>query len=477
MADINQSMFREYDIRGRVNNQELNKKTMELIGKGFGTYLGRQGVRDMVVGYDFRSYSEELKDALVDGLVSTGVHIIDLGMVLTPMLYYAQYHFGVKGGAMVTASHNPNGWSGVKLASDFSKTLVGDEVKEIYRIIKSKYFRIGQGLVKKDHFRSHIKEVYTEAVIRRVKLEKPLKVVVECGNGTACFFAPEILKKAMSAGGRTGYEIIELFCEPDWTFPHHTPDPESKKAKEALAAKVKEVKADLGISYDGDGDRLGVVDEKGNNVWSDRLLILLARQVLERHPKAKIIFDVKCTQALPEDIKKHNGVPIMWKTGHSHAKRKLEQERATLAGERSGHFFFKDNWYGFDDAIFASLRLIEYLSEQGKSLSRLLKTTPFYDYVISSTIYISCPDNKKFQIVEKLVEEFKKEYGKKNVIDIDGARVKFKDGWGLVRASSTEPALTVLFEAKNQEKLEEIKGIFREKLAKYPEVSKKWKNE
>ena len=470
MADINQSMFREYDIRGRVNNRELNKKTMELIGKGFGTYLGRQGVGDMVVGYDFRSYSEELKDALVDGLVSTGVHIIDLGMVLTPMLYYAQHHFGVKGGAMVTASHNPNGWSGVKLAQDFSKTLLGDELQEIYRIIKSKDFRTGQGLVRRDHFRSHIKEVYTEAVIRRVKIEKPLKIVVECGNGTAGTFAPDILRKA-------GCEVIELFCEPDWTFPHHTPDPESKKAKEALSAKVKKVKADLGISYDGDGDRLGVVDEKGNNVWSDRLLILLARQVLERHPKAKIIFDVKCTQALPEDIKKHNGVPIMWKTGHSHIRRKLHEERAALAGERSGHFFLVDNWYGFDDAIFASLRLIEYLSEQGKSLSSLLKTTPFYDYVISPTIYISCPDDKKFQIVEKLVEEFKKEYNEKNVIDIDGARVKFKDGWGLVRASSTEPALTVLFEAKNQEKLEEIKDIFREKLNKYPEVDKKWKNE
>ena len=463
-------MFREYDVRGRVNNRELNEKTMELIGRGFGTYLGRKGIMDIVVGHDFRSYSERLKNALVKGLVSTGAHIIDIGMVITPMLYYAQYHFRVKGGAMVTASHNPNNWSGIKLAHGFSKTLLGDELQEIYRIIKKGDFREGQGFIKADHFMSHIKEVYGEAVTRRVNIKKPLKVVVECGNGTAGFFAPEILKKV-------GCEVIELFCEPDWTFPHHTPDPESKKVKEVLSTKVKEVKADLGISFDGDGDRLGVVDEQGNNVWSDRLLILLARQVLERQEGSKIIFDVKCTQALPEDIKKHGGIPIMWKTGHSHAKKKLHEENAILAGERSGHFFIADNWYGFDDAIFASLRLIEYLSEQRKSLSGILKTTPFYDYVISPTIYIFCSDDKKFQVVESLVKEFKKEHGKENVIDIDGARVDFKGGWGLVRASSTEPALVVIVEAKNQEKLEEIKNIFKEKFKKYPEIGKKWKNE
>lgn len=470
MTEINKSMFREYDIRGRVNNRELNEKTMELIGKGFGTYLGRRQVKDIVVGHDFRSYSERLKDALVRGLVSTGAHIIDLGMVLTPMLYYSQYNFRVKGGAMVTASHNPNGWSGVKLASDFSKTLVGDEVKEIYFIIQKGDFRVGQGLIKRDHFNDHIKDVYTEVVTRRVNIKKPLKIVVECGNGTASFFAPNILRK-------TGCEIVETFCEPDWTFPHHVPDSESKKAKEALAEKVKKAKADLGISFDGDGDRLGVVDEKGNNVWSDRLLILMARQVLERHPGAKIVFDVKCTQALPEDIKNHGGIPIMWKTGHSYIKRKIQEEGAALGGERSGHFCITDNWYGFDDAIFASLRLIEYLSGQNKPLSEILKTIPLYDYIISPTIYIPCPDDKKFEIVDVLVQDFKKEYGAKNVIDIDGARVNFEDGWGLVRASSTEPALVVIFEAKNQEKLEEIKNIFRKKLSKYKEVSKKWKNE
>ena len=470
MTEINKLMFRNYDIRGRANRRELNEKTLELIGRGFGTYLGRRKIQDVVVGYDFRSYSEKFKNAFVKGLVSTGAHIIDIGLSLTPMLYWAQYYFRTKGGAMITASHNPNGWSGIKLASDFSKTLAGDEIQEIYSIIKKGDFRVGQGLIKRDHFNDHIKDVYTEVVTRRVNIKKPLKIVVECGNGTASFFAPNILRK-------TGCKITEFFCEPDWTFPHHIPDPESKKAKEALAEKVKKTKADLGISFDGDGDRLGVVDEKGNDVWSDRLLILMARQVLERHPGAKIVFDVKCTQALPEDIKNYGGVPIMWKTGHSYIKRKLQEEGAALAGERSGHFYFVDNWYGFDDAIFASLRLIEYLSEQNKSFSEILKTTPFYDYVNSPTIYIPCPDEKKFEIVKLLVENFKKEYGVKNVIDIDGARVNFEDGWGLVRASSTEPALVVIFEAKNQEKLEEIKNIFKVKLGKYHEIGKKWRNE
>lgn len=466
MTEINQTIFRKYDIRGKVNKKELNESVIELIGKGFGTYLGRRGITSIVVGHDYRSYSEKLKNSLVGGLVSTGAHIIDLGLVLTPMLYYAQYHFKVKGGAMVTASHNPNGWSGVKLGSGFSKTMAGDEIQEIYKIIKKEDFRKEQGLV---NIRP-IKDVYIEAATRRVKIKKPLKVVIECGNGTASFFVSDILKKI-------GCEVIPIFCKPDWTFPHHTPDPESQKAKKVLADKVKEVGADLGISYDGDGDRLGVVDEKGNNVWSDRLLILFARQVLESRPGSKIIFDVKCTQALPEDIKKHGGMPIMWRTGHSYIKRKLHEEKAALAGERSGHFFLVDEWYGFDDAVFASLRLIEYLSEQDKPFSEILRTTPFFDYIISPTIYIPCSDDKKFQIVEQLVKDFKKEYGDKNVIDIDGARIKFKDGWGLIRASSTEPALVLLVEAKNQEKFEEIKNILKNKLSKYSEIGKKWKNE
>ena len=470
MVKINKTMFREYDIRGQINNQGFNKKSAELIGKAFGTYLNRKRIKTIVVGRDYRSYSEELEMALICGLSSTGIHIIDIGLCLTPMLYYAQYYFKSKGGAMITASHNPNGWSGVKLAADFSKTLQAKEIQEIYEIIKSGSFKIGQGLIEKDHKSTHIKEAYTQSAIRRVNIKKPLKVVVECGNGTASFFALDILKKAMFASNQVGSEVVELFCKPDWDFPHHIPNPESEEVKKILSKKVKQVKADLGVSFDGDGDRLGVVDELGNNIWSDKLFILLARQALKGHSGAKIVFDVKCTRGLAEDIKKHKGIPIMCKTGHSNIKNKIFEEKAILGGERSGHFFILDNWYGFDDGIFACLKFLEFLSNQDKPLSEIIKTIPYWDYLVSPTLYIFCSDNKKFHIADSLVKEFKKDYGNKKVIDIDGARVEFKNAWGLVRASSTQPALTLNFEAKNKQEMKKIKDIFKKKLSKYLKI-------
>ncbi len=466
MAQIEKTMFREYDLRGKVNDAELNEETMQLIGRGFGTYLFRRGVKDVIAGHDFRSYSESLQKALIKGLINTGCRVVDIGMVLTPMLYFAQHHFKIKGGAMVTASHNPNGWSGVKLSDDFSKTLGGSGLQEVYQIISNDDFLQGEGGGKKDS----IKEAYFENLFGRIKIAKKLKVVVECGNGTAGAFAPEIIKKA-------GCEVIPLFCELDASFPHHNPDPETKIAKEALGQKVKETGADLGVSFDGDGDRFGVVDEKGANIWTDRALILLARQVLKERPGAKIVFDVKCTQALPQDIKNHGGTPIMWKTGHTHIKNKMQEENAEFAGERSGHVFFAYNYYGFDDALFAALKFLEYLAVQNQPLSELIAQTPFSDYVISPTIHIFCPDEKKYEVINSLVEEFKKEYGQDRVIDINGARVLFDEGWGLIRASSNIPALVAIFEAKNKEKLEEYKAVFRQKLQQYPKVSYKWENE
>lgn len=456
-------MFREYDLRGRVNDEELNEKSMGLIGKGLGTFLIRKDIKDMVVGYDLRTYSEGLKNALIKGLRYTGCNIIDIGLCLTPTLYFAQYHFQVKGGAMVTASHNPNGWSGVKMADDYSKTLI-EELQEIYKLIVNDDFEKGEGSYRKED----IKEVYINDMAKRIKLAHPLKVVIECGNGGGGLFAPEALR-------RVGCEVTELYCEPDPTFPHHNPNPETKEAKEVLGKKVKEVGADIGIGVDGDGDRLGVVDEKGNNIWSDRLLILLARQALKKNPGGKIVFDVKCTQALIEDIKAHGGIPIMWKTGHSYIKRKTHEEGAILGGERSGHFFIKDNYYGFDDAVFSALRVVEYLAAQPESLSKLIESTP--SYVISPTIHVSCPDDKKYDVVNQLTEEFKKEYGEEKVIDINGARVMFDDGWGLVRPSSNIPVLVLVFEAKTEKRMNEIKELFSEKLNKFPEVDKKWENE
>ncbi len=458
-------MFREYDLRGRVNEEELNDRTEILLGQAFGTYVKRMGLSDtMVVGYDFRSYTEGLKNAFAMGVISTGINVIDIGLCLTPLLYYAQYHFKTVVGAMITGSHNENGWSGVKFGHGYSQTLLGDELIALYDLIKKDDFETGQGTVRRDS----VTEAYMEMATSKVRLARSVKVVVECGNGTAGEFAPELLR-------RVGCEVHELYCDLDATFPHHNPNPELAVAKKVLGEEVTRVGADIGMGYDGDGDRLGVCDERGANIWSDRLLILLARDVLQRQPGGKIVFDVKCTQALPEDIVAHGGIPIMWKTGHSYIKRKAQEEGAILAGERSGHFFIRDNYFGYDDSLFSSLKLLEILSRAEKPFSTLIADTPAY--VISPTIHIHCDDDKKYDVVARLTSEFQAEYGAEKVIDINGARVLFGDGWGLVRASSNEPVLVVVVEAKTQKRLDEIKSIFKEMFARYPEIDSYWEND
>jgi phosphomannomutase/phosphoglucomutase len=462
MAHVDKSMFREYDIRGLVNDEQLNSSSAELIGKAYGTFLAKRDVQDVVVGHDSRYGSQEIMGGIVKGLLATGRNIIELGMCLTPMMYWSQYYFKVKGGAMITGSHNPKGWNGLKLAYGYSYTLIGDELKEILQSIESESFHKGSGKSRK----VTIFDEYAADLTGRVKLRRPLRIVVDAGNGTAGAITPGILRKA-------GMEVVEQFCNLDVDFPNHEPDPALRDTVEALGSRVREEKADLGFAFDGDGDRLGVVDENGEVIWPDRYLILLARQVLGRHPGGKIIFDVKCSQALEDDIAEHGGVPIMWKTGHSHIKAKLHAEEGLLAGEMSGHIFFVENYYGFDDAVYSGLRLAEYISDTKQPLSQIVGTTPYY--VSTPTIHVDCPDDKKYQVVEKLTEEFKREFSK--VIDINGARVAFEDGWGLVRASSNMPILVLRFEAKTQERLEEIKRLFRKHMDKYDEISKVWENE
>lgn len=455
-------MFREYDIRGQVNAEEINEQSMEFLGKAFGTFLLRQNIFQTVVGHDFRSYSPQFHKAFICGVLSTGCAVIDVGMCLTPMLYFSQHYFQSKGGAMITASHNPNGWSGVKLSNNYSYTLIGNEVQEIYTLIIADDFVKGKG----SYEQRDIKAPYLEMIKNKIQLKKPVKVVVECGNGTAGAFAPEIFQAI-------GCKVIEIFCNLDATFPHHNPDPEKKIAKEVLAAKVKEVGADIGVALDGDGDRLGVVDESGNNIWSDRVAILLARQALQKNPGGKVVFDVKCTKALEEDIKVHGGIPVMWKTGHSYIKKKCHDENAVFGGERSGHFFIRDGYYGYDDGVFSAAKLIEYLSAQSKSFSQIIAETPYYE--MTPTMHVSCPDEKKYLIAEKLTEEFKKKY---SVIEVNGARVVFPDGgWGLVRASSNEPKLVLVFEGKTQEDIAQYKQIFRNVFVQYQEIDSYWENE
>ncbi len=462
MAFIEKSMFREYDIRGLVNDKELNPRSGALIGRAYGTFLEKKEIKDVVVGYDSRFGSVEIKEGLIEGLLAAGRNIIEIGMCLTPMMYWSQYHLNVKGGVMVTGSHNPKGWNGLKLACGLSCTLIGEELLDLLNIIENETFVDGSG-TRSD---TSLLENYSDDLAGRIAMKKKLKIVIDAGNGTAGAIAPGVLRKA-------GIDVIEQFCELDTAFPNHEPDPALKQTVEALGRRVVAEGADFGFAFDGDGDRLGVVDEKGAVIWPDRYMILLSRQVLEKKPGSKIIFDVKCSQALEEDITAQGGIPVMWKTGHSHIKAKLHEVQGALAGEMSGHIFFVENYYGFDDGLYAGMRLAEYISSKNEPLSAIIEDTPYY--VSSPTIHVDCPDDKKYRVVDRLTEEFKRDFPE--VVDINGARVPFENGWGLVRASSNMPMLVLRFEAKTAERLDEIKRLFRTYMDKYEEIDKKWHNE
>lgn len=473
MSYIEPTMFREYDLRGRENEQELNEKSAFLIGKGYGTFLIRKDIRQCVLGHDNRGTSEAMHAALKDALVSCGIHVIDIGLVTTPMMYWAQLFFNrqegldTRGGVMVTASHNPVGWNGVKLADDYASTLLTDDMQSLYRLILVDDFVQGSGSSEtRDIF-----DEYCADLVSRVHISKPLKVVINTANGTAGAFAPTIFRQA-------GSTIIEHFTELDPTYPHYTPNPAGVEMMKDTGRVVRKSGADIGVAIDADGDRLGITDENGSIIWPDRYLILLARQVLERHPGAKIVFDVKTSNALPEDIRAHGGEPIMWKTGHSYIKSKLHEVHGALAGEMSGHIFFAEGYYGFDDAIFVALKLLEYLSNQDRPISQVIADTPYYVSTPTYSAEVRDTDGQradvyKYKIVDELTEYFKSQNC--DVIDINGVRASFPDGsWGLVRASSNLPTLVIRFEAKSQQQLNKVKALFRKQLNKYPGVSKKW---
>ena len=452
-------MFREYDLRGREAEDELNDESMYFIGRGFGTFLKKRDITETVVGHDARATSDSFHKNVIRGITECGINVVDIGIVTTPMSYWSQFYLKVKGLVMVTASHNPAGWNGVKLGRDLSYTLLTDELKEVYDIIAKEEFVNGKGAIRKED----IKDAYVNDLISKAVITKKFKILVNTANGTAGLFAPRILKKA-------GCEIIEHFTNIDPSYPNYTPNPDGVAMMQDTGNQTVANKCDFGFAFDGDGDRLGLVDEKGNTIWPDRYMILLARLVLKKHKNAKIIFDVKVSEALPEDIKAHGGIPIMWKTGHSYIKSKLKEEKAALAGEMSGHIFFVDRFYGFDDAIFASLKFLEYLSVQNEPLSEIIKSTPYY--VSTPTIQVQTTDEDKYKVVEELTREFKDEGYK--VIDINGARVYTNNGWGLVRASSNTPTLVLRFEAKTKEDLGKIKNLFKKKLERYEKISRNW---
>ena len=438
---MNPEMFREYDIRG-ITGKDMTEDDVVLIGKGIGTFLQKQGNRKITVGRDCRETSDSYSDKLIQGLTSTGCDVVDIGVCSTPVAYFSIRHLKKEGNVMVTASHNPREYNGFKMCSGYD-SVYGKQIKEILHIIEEKKFQEGEGIIET----YDILSPYIDFVIKNINLTKPLKVGIDAGNGTAGITALPILKGL-------GCQVFDLYCDMDGRFPNHEADPTVLKNMEDLIALVREKKLDIGIGYDGDGDRIGVVDEKGNIVFGDKLMIIFAREILSRKPGSTFISEVKCSKTMYDDIEKHGGRAIMWKTGHSLIKQKMKEEKAELAGEMSGHMFFADRYFGYDDAVYASCRLLEIIADTGKTISDLLSDVP--KTYTTPEIRVECPDDKKFDVVQKVTEYFRERY---DVIDIDGARVLFDDGWGLVRASNTQPVLVLRFEAMSEERLKEIRDL------------------
>jgi phosphomannomutase/phosphoglucomutase len=441
-------IFREYDIRGLVPN-DLDKETVYRLGQGLGTYYQGMGATQVALGRDCRLSSPGFRDDLTRGLCSTGLSVIDIGMVPTPLLYFSLHHLGVDGGVQITGSHNPPEYNGFKVCLG-TMTIYGDEIQKVREICEKGAFSKGNGTVKN----INIIDDYVKYLKNNINVgKKPIKVIVDAGNGVGGLAAPKAYEEM-------GIDVEPLFCEPDGRFPNHHPDPTIPKNMEDLTARLQNASAHLGIGFDGDADRIGVVDRDGRIIWGDQLLIIFSRNILEHHPGAAIVGEVKCSQVLYEDIRKHGGRAIMWKAGHSLIKSKMKEEGALLGGEMSGHLFFADRYFGYDDAIYAGARLMEILSQKETDLGDLLQDVP--KMVSTPEIRLDCPDEKKFGVVKALVKAFKKDY---SVIDVDGARVLFDGGWGLVRASNTQPVLVLRFEAENQDRLEAIQKIMMDKLA------------
>jgi phosphomannomutase/phosphoglucomutase len=445
---MNSEMFREYDIRG-IAGKDMTEADVVLIGKGIGTFLRQNGCTRIAVGRDCRVSSDSYSSKLVAGLLTTGCQIVDIGVCPTPVLYFSIHHLDQEGGVMVTASHNPAEYNGFKMCLG-SGSIHGEDIQGIRRIIENKAFVEASGGVLSA---ADVLPAYQAFVRNNISLDKKLRIAVDAGNGTAGVVAVPIMKMM-------DIEVHDIYCDMDGTFPNHEADPTVLKNLTDLIALVREKKLDVGIGYDGDGDRIGVVDEKGNVVYGDKLMILFSREILSRKPGATFISEVKCSQTMYDDIERNGGRAVMWKTGHSLIKAKMKEEGAELAGEMSGHIFFADRYLGFDDATYASCRLLEILSRTDKPLSALLSDVP--QTFTTPEIRVDCPDDRKFGVVKKVTAYFKQRH---RVIDIDGARVLFEDGWGLVRASNTQPALVLRFEAATENRLTQIQTMMESVLA------------
>jgi len=442
--ETNAHIFREYDIRGIVG-VDLDAEVAERIGRAFGSELrerhGGSASLTVAVGRDNRPSSPDLAEGVTRGLRDAGVHVIDVGTVPTPVLYYATTHYGTDGGIQITGSHNPPEYNGLKMMID-GRALWGPAIQRLRE-------RILDGNVESGSGNREVRDVlpdYVADVTGRFRLERPFRVVVDCGNGVGSLVAERLLEGI-------GAEVIPLYCISDGTFPNHHPDPTVDENLQDLIARVREERAQLGIAFDGDADRIGVVDEEGRIIRGDMLLLLFGLDVLEREgPGQKLIFDVKCSQAVPEVFAAHGGEPVMWKTGHSLIKEKMRETGAPVAGELSGHICFSDTFYGYDDALYAACRLVDLVARADRPISRMVAAFP--QYVSTPEIRVDVPEAVKFEIVQRAVDEFSRDH---EVIAVDGARILFPDGWGLLRASNTQPVLVLRYEARTPEALESIR--------------------
>jgi phosphomannomutase / phosphoglucomutase len=444
------TIFREYDIRGIANEELLDPDVVEL-GQGLGTYLQRHGGRNINLARDCRLSSNRLRDALMKGLLSTGCEVTDIGVVPTPLLYYSVYHLKAAGGIMITGSHNPAEYNGFKVMCGQS-TIHGEAIQEVLESIRTKDFLAGPGTEKS----VDIITPYVDEIASRFNFERRVKLVVDGGNGVGGPVFHRILQKL-------NVEVEELFTEMDGSFPNHHPDPTQPENLKQLIAAVTKKPVDLGIAFDGDADRVGAVDEHGNMIFGDMLLFIYGREILARKPGATIIGEVKCSQFMYDELRHLGGNAIMWKTGHSLIKAKMKETHAELAGEMSGHMFFADGYYGFDDALYAALRLIDIVAKSGQPLSTQLSMVP--KTVSTPELRNDCSDETKFPVVQRVLKHFQTRY---KVVDVDGARIIFPEGWGLVRASNTQPVLVMRFEATTAELL----GQYRAEVEQVVEASK-----
>lgn len=432
-------IFREYDIRG-IAGEEISEQDANAVGKAYGSLLMGQGRKKVSVGRDCRITSEAYSKAFIDGVLSAGCNVVDIGVCPTPVLYFSIHHLSLEGGAMITASHNPPEYNGFKLMSGLD-SIHSHGLQDIRKIIEDQAYTQGRGTLTK----ADVISPYIAMIQENITLKNVIRVGIDAGNGTGGITALPVLKGL-------GCEVHDLYCDPDGTFPNHEADPTQKKNMTDLIALVEKNHLDLGIGYDGDADRIGVVDRFGNIIYGDQLMVIYAKEILSRHPGATFISEVKCSMVMYDQIAKMGGNAIMWRTGHSLIKKKMKEEGAALAGEMSGHMFFKDRYYGYDDALYASCRLLEIMDSTGLGVDELIKDLP--KTFTTPEIRIDCPDAVKFKVVEKITALYK---ARQEVIDIDGMRAIYEDGWGLVRASNTQPALVLRFEALTESRLEEIK--------------------